>query len=119
MNEANDNRIYDLSNQAFGVCRLQYPYCTRGIVSYVRVHFVKTQVQLRLDQHSSFPHEYGITLQVRFAKTQTRRPLEPSKRGVIYAKRLPNLVAGISFLRQSGLFFRAMNGMEKDAWSKK
>ena len=29
---------------------------------YIRVHFAKTQVQLPLDQHSSFPRVYGISL---------------------------------------------------------
>ena len=29
---------------------------------YVRVHFAKTQVQLPLDQHSSIPREYGMSV---------------------------------------------------------
>ena len=28
----------------------------------IRMHFAKTQVQLPLDQHSSFPRVYGISL---------------------------------------------------------
>ena len=55
VHEANDNRICCLSNRAIGGCRLRHTYCKRGIVMYVRVHFAKAQVQLRLDQNSSFP----------------------------------------------------------------
>ena len=33
----------------------------------IRVHFAKTQVQLRLDQHSSIPRVYGITLPLPFS----------------------------------------------------
>ncbi|MBU50821.1 MAG: hypothetical protein CL920_19235 [Deltaproteobacteria bacterium] len=56
---ANDNRTYQLSNRALGGYCLQYPYCTRGIVAYVRVHFAKTQVQLRLDQIGEEPKAQG------------------------------------------------------------
>ena len=62
VNEANDNRICCPSNRALGGCCLQYPYCKRGIVTYVRVHFVRTQVQLPLDQKSSIPRVYSISI---------------------------------------------------------
>ena len=55
---------------------------SRGIVSYVRVHFAKTQVQLPLDQKSSVPRVYRLnvllnsSLQGEFAKTQVQLSLE-------------------------------------------
>ena len=61
VNEANDNRICCPSIRALGGYCLQYPYCPEGFVMYVRVHFAKAQVQLRLEQQSSLPRIYRFT----------------------------------------------------------
>ena len=47
---ANDNRCKFVSSRALEGCRLRHTYCKRGIAPCVRVHFVRTQVQLPLDQ---------------------------------------------------------------------
>ena len=73
VNEANDNRIYCPSNRAFEGCCLQYPYCPEGFVTCIRVHFAKTQVQLPLDQKSSFPRIRGITLPLAFSEGRRGR----------------------------------------------
>ncbi|MBU54920.1 MAG: hypothetical protein CL920_40000 [Deltaproteobacteria bacterium] len=60
---------------------MQYPYCKRGIVAYIRVHFAKTQVQLRLEQHSSIPHVYGINSPPFLLRRPERKGKEPKAQG--------------------------------------
>ena len=54
----------------------------RGIVACIRVHFAKTQVQLRLDQKSSIPREYGISLPLAFSEGRRGRGKSRSDRGM-------------------------------------
>ena len=49
---------------------------------YVRVHFAKTQVQLPLDQNSSFPREYGISLPLAFSEGRRGRGKSRRLRGM-------------------------------------
>ena len=50
-------------------------------MSYIRVHFAKTQVQLPLDQHSSIPRVYGINAPPSILQRMERKGEEPKAQG--------------------------------------